>query len=196
MIFCNAETTGIFTDLGRRRNPHYPSKADPHLRSTGPIHPKQEGNMFSAKSGNLKRIWVIGITLFILLAFTTSAMAKPGVKTLRAGMTGAKEAPGPGDSDGKGTASIRLDLANSEVCWNLKVKDIGKPTAAHIHSALPGIPGPVVVPLSPPRNGRSSGCTTAADALIMDILANPGNYYVNVHNAEFPAGAVRGQLRK
>jgi hypothetical protein len=26
------------------------------------------------------------------------------------------------------------------------------------------------------------------------IAANPANYYVNVHNAPFPGGAVRGQL--
>lgn len=35
----------------------------------------------------------------------------------------------------------------------------------------------------------------AAKAVVIDaILANPDGYYLNVHNAEFPAGAVRGQL--
>jgi hypothetical protein len=27
-----------------------------------------------------------------------------------------------------------------------------------------------------------------------EVSANPGKYYVNVHNADFPGGAVRGQL--
>jgi len=150
--------------------------------------------MSSAKNGNLKRFWVIGITLFLLLAIAAPAMAQTGKKVFNTSMRGEHEAPGPGDPDGKGKARIRLDLENSEVCWNLRVKDIEEATAAHIHIAPRGVPGPVVVPLSAPSSGRSSGCTAADSALIMDILENPAEYYVNVHNAEFPAGAVRGQL--
>jgi hypothetical protein len=40
------------------------------------------------------------------------------------------------------------------------------------------------------------GCVTADKDLIKDIRQNPENYYVNVHNAAFPGGAVRGQLEK
>jgi hypothetical protein len=32
--------------------------------------------------------------------------------------------------------------------------------------------------------------------VVTDLLANPAGYYVNVHNAEFRAGAIRGQLSK
>jgi hypothetical protein len=68
--------------------------------------------------------------------------------------------------------------------------------AAHIHEAPAGQAGPVVVGLMPPTNGAASGCVSVARELARDILMNPANYYVNVHNAEFPAGALRGQLSK
>jgi hypothetical protein len=51
-----------------------------------------------------------------------------------------------------------------------------------------------VVPFTTPASGSSSGCATVAPELFNEIAANPGNFYVNVHNAEFPGGAVRGQL--
>ena len=119
-----------------------------------------------------------------------------GTVVLTTTMTGAQEAPGPGDPHGIGTAVITLIPSTSQICWYLQVSNLSSPAiGAHIHVAPAGVPGPVVVSLTPPdASGTSQGCTTVDPALIAAIIANPANYYVNVHTVDFPAGAIRGQL--
>ncbi len=150
--------------------------------------------MFSIRSNQLKRVMVVVITVLVLMTFAVPVMAGAKGTVLNTPLYGREEVPGPGDPDAFGMASIRLNPETSEVCWRLKVFNIAPATAAHIHVGPMGVAGPVVVPLSPPTNGLSTGCATADPALIMDIIANPTGYYVNVHNADFPAGALRGQL--
>jgi hypothetical protein len=50
------------------------------------------------------------------------------------------------------------------------------------------------VPLKTPTVGDTAGCVQTRERLVARILANPQNFYVNVHNARFPGGAIRGQL--
>lgn len=120
-----------------------------------------------------------------------------GGRPLSVALTGAAEVPGPGDPDGTGRAVIRLNQGQGEVCFELTVSNIAPATAAHIHSGAAGVAGDVVVTLTPPpTDGSSKGCVSAGADLIKDIRQNPGNFYVNVHNADFPDGAVRGQLAK
>jgi hypothetical protein len=111
-------------------------------------------------------------------------------------MSGAQEAPGPGDPDGSGVASFTLNQGQGLICYELTVENIDPATAAHIHRGAAGSPGPVVVPLTPPTSGSSRGCASVDAALIKEIRQNPEAFYVNVHNAAFPPGAVRGQLSK
>ena len=116
-----------------------------------------------------------------------------------ANMTGAKEVNaagqmGVGDPDGTGTARLTLDASTGQVCYELTVQNIAPASAAHIHRGVSTVAGPVVVPLNAPTGGTSAGCTTASMTLIQEILNNPAGFYVNVHNADFPGGAVRGQL--
>jgi hypothetical protein len=122
--------------------------------------------------------------------------ADHGGRPLSTVLTGAAEVP-PGDPDGSGTATITVNPGQEEVCWEIRVEGIDPPiTAAHIHVGAAGTapPNNVVVPLSAPTSGFSSGCATVDRDLALAILKNPENYYVNVHNEDFPPGALRGQL--
>ena len=76
----------------------------------------------------------------------------------------------------------------------LTASGIDPATDAHIHEAPPGEAGPIVLPLTPPTNGASGGCTEAEPALVSDLQQRPSDFYVNVHNEPFPEGAIRGQL--
>ena len=66
--------------------------------------------------------------------------------------------------------------------------------AAHIHKGRPGVAGPVVVPFG--KVFKAKGCTTTTAAIAAAIQRTPSAYYVHVHNAKYPAGALRGQLRR
>jgi hypothetical protein len=140
---------------------------------------------------SLLLVWVLLLALMIAVG-SASAGGRPFSTT----MTGAEEAPGPGDPDGSGTANFTLNQGQEEICFELNVTGIEPAAAAHIHIGDVGEPGPIVVGLTPPTDGSSSGCVSVDPDLIKAIRQNPEDYYVNVHNATFPAGALRGQLSK
>ena len=140
---------------------------------------------------------VIALILFVAgISFVLSAQDQQGGRPLTITMTGAAEVPGPGDPDGTGTAKITLNPGKSQVCYELTVDKIAPANGAHIHEGAVDKAGPPIVTLNPPANGSSKECAPLAQEKIMDIIKNPGNYYVNVHNTEFPKGALRGQLDK
>ncbi|MEO7815197.1 MAG: CHRD domain-containing protein [Sphingomicrobium sp.] len=126
-----------------------------------------------------------------------AATASDGGRKLQTTLSGAAEVPGPGDTDGTGKAAITVNAGQNKVCYKLSVANIAVATMAHIHEGAPTVAGPVKVTLGKPNaSGMSSGCVTVARSLALAILKRPADYYVNVHNAEFPSGAVRGQLGK
>jgi hypothetical protein len=130
-------------------------------------------------------------------AFATGPTAKLYAVLAGGNEVSASNEANAGDPDGSGTASV--DIAGTSLCFGITVRAIGAPTAAHIHNAAAGVNGPIVVFLDPfPTSGSpgsSSGCLSGLDrALLARIAANPHLYYVNIHNDDFPAGAVRGQL--
>ena len=120
--------------------------------------------------------------------------AHTGGATFTSMLDGTSEVPGPGDPDGFGSATMSVNPGQERICYSLRVSDITPATAAHIHEAPAVSAGPVVVALSAPTGGSSQGCVTVSRDEAKDIIQNPGNYYINVHNSEYPGGAVRGQL--
>ena len=112
-----------------------------------------------------------------------------------------------GDPNGRGEVYVfGIDGDPKTLCYVLTVDKIGPATAAHIHEGPAGSNGPVVVNLARPTDGDAADCLTEGEILpsgapafptgetVAEILANPAAYYVNVHNDDYPAGAIRGQL--
>ena len=144
----------------------------------------------------MRRLVGLAVVLVTAVAFVPMVGADDGGRPFTTTLIGAAEIPGPGDPDGSGTATLWLNPGQEEVCYELTASGIAPATAAHIHVGAADQAGPVVIPLVPPTDGSSSACASASRELILAITQNPENYYVNVHNAEFPAGAIRGQLSK
>ena len=154
--------------------------------------------------------WFLGIVLATgLLATGAVANADDGkTVTLTTRLEGAQEVPAA-DPDAMGNAVIKIDANAGTVCFDATFDRVGTPNRGHIHKALAGANGPIVVPFfeldratrpnTDPRHdelerGRIKDCVTADPALLADIVAHPDLYYVNLHNTRYPGGAFRCQL--
>jgi hypothetical protein len=162
-----------------------------------------------------------GIAVTGIVATTGVATAGHTNTLLEATLDGRQEVAADGkrglagDPNGSGEAyvfGIDNDPAKTTLCYVLTVDGIAPAAAAHIHEGARGENGPVVVNLGAPTDGNAADCIRedrvlpngspafAKDAAgnrlttVAEILANPEDYYVNVHNAEYPGGAIRGQL--
>jgi hypothetical protein len=101
-----------------------------------------------------------------------------------------------GDPDGSGTATLLI--RGTTLCSAILVMGIDIPTEAHIHQGVAGVNGPIVIPFADAPEtgdpGDTSSCVPADVTVLNSISQNPAGFYVNVHTAAYPNGAVRGQL--
>jgi predicted aconitase with swiveling domain len=154
-----------------------------------------------------RRVAIVVLTVVLSAVATvvaaTGAVADPKTATFTIQLSGAAEvcptAPGTCGGPGTGTATIEIDRNARTLCYAITTQNVALPLlAAHIHVAPVGEAGPVVVPLfTQPVNAATVQRTysTGLDKnLLKAIIRDPQDYYVNVHNAPFPNGAVRGQL--
>jgi len=122
--------------------------------------------------------------------------AEAVAETDHVSLTGSQEVPGPGDPDGSANAELTIVDQADQICYEINdVQNIAPATAAHIHRGAAGVSGPVVIPLDTPSDGDSKGCVNVSEALADEIKRNPSGFYFNIHNAPYPNGAIRGQIR-
>ena len=136
--------------------------------------------------------------LSLIFACLTAASASAQVSVYTAFLTGAAETPNPADPDGVGFIVMTFDSSAGTITFTAFAQNIlFPPTGSHIHRGAAGVTGPVIIPFNMLFvGGVSAGTLTGiAPSLFAEIVANPPGYYFNIHNADFPGGAIRGQLR-
>jgi hypothetical protein len=126
-------------------------------------------------------------------AAPTVAKSRGSVRIYRVPLAGAAETPA-GAPKGSGDSVIAFH-GSTLVCWRFAhLHGFTNATFAHIHIGGKGRSGRIVVPLSTGPALRHQGCVAVATSLVKAIEHKPLGYYVNIHSAKYPGGAVRGQL--
>lgn len=153
--------------------------------------------------GSLLRTTILS---FLVLSMAATVAASDS-RRLRTDLRGSNEVPAA-DPDGRGKATVRIDLEDNELCFEVSFDNAGTPNRGHIHRGAAGVNGPIVVtffelvgvPADPlndtlERRNKARGCVEDVNTtLLREIKANPSGFYVNLHNARFPGGMIRGQL--
>lgn len=143
----------------------------------------------------------------VVLGFILSLAACDSEETFIATMNGANEVPNAVTTNATGTATFTL-IDNLTLSYDLSVASISNVTASHIHGAVAGQNGGVLVTLfapAEPTGGVSGSVATGTitgsniTGMSFDSLLTRmrnGSLYVNVHTTNFPAGEIRGQVEK
>ena len=143
---------------------------------------------------------IYALTALMAAAALIPALAIAGKNTieLTAELKGNEEVPGPGDPNGKGDAQIFLKAKKEKVCFNLEIAKLDPVMAGHIHKGAEGVAGKIKVTLFETEiagDGAYEGCVKNVKKKLIKKMADvPEKFYVNLHTAEYPDGAIRGQL--
>jgi hypothetical protein len=131
------------------------------------------------------------------LAFIAwSGAAQAATETIKVPLTGAEQVP-PVMTQGKGMADITFDPSSRVVTWDITYSGLSSDvTMAHFHGpAAAGKSGPVALWLS--KKGEAVSGPIKGEATLTPEQAKQfeaGEWYVNVHTKDHPAGEIRGQV--
>lgn len=151
-----------------------------------------------------------------LMTVGSSVMAEEPSKCITK-LTGFQETP-PILTNASGTFRSKLDKTGTSLSYVLNFSGLSSPaTVVHIHFGQAGAAGAPIAflcgggnkPACPVGGGTVTGMIIASDILpvpaqginggnFSDFLAvvHSGKAYVNVHSTMYPAGEIRGQIKK
>jgi hypothetical protein len=146
----------------------------------------------------------VGLLVAGAAASPVANAQEPAFRTFVTLLSPGNEIPGcpPGvESGAHGVAIIQIHAATGEIRYRVVASNLPAPIAgspgSHIHGPAPATgTAAIVVPFE--LTGRNTGLvaagTTTNPAVARAIIANPENYYANVHTTACLPGTIRGQL--
>ena len=150
----------------------------------------------------MRKFLVLALAALTVLAVPAALAAT----RYEAKLTGGAERP-KSSSKATGEAVLRVASNNKSISYRIEAKGLsGAVQPAHIHFGKPGEAGGVIVnicpkPCSLPKSGKLTSKNFAKAPGVSSFAAairqlKKGNTYVNIHTKKFPAGEIRGQVRK
>jgi CHRD domain len=131
----------------------------------------------------------------VLSASWISGLAQAAAAPFTVALSGAQQVP-PVTTAGSGSADITWDPTTRVVTWSITYSGLSSDaTMAHFHRGKPGTNGPVVIWLSTkgtPPSSPIAGTATLTPTQAAHFAA--GDWYINVHTKDHPAGEIRGQV--
>lgn len=116
-------------------------------------------------------------------------------------LQGSQQVP-PNQSTASGSVAGTLDDETNTFSWLVEFNDLtgGFAILGHFHVGAEGVNGPALIDFSDqittnPQfqlSGSANGVSVLSDDDETALIN--GNFYVNIHSAEFPSGEIRGQV--
>ena len=143
----------------------------------------------------LKKTTFIGLLLAAAVALVAgcSSMSPSNTTTFVGQLSGSNEVP-PTPVAGTGSIEAVLNKDTNVLTWKVTYSGLNGPvTGAHLHGpAAANANAGVIVPFTGELLSPIEGKATLTPAQAADLLA--GKWYVNLHTAANPGGAIRAQL--
>jgi CHRD domain len=145
---------------------------------------------------NTQKAAVAALAAVAVLGATSVAAGQETKTTkVKAALNIGQETPKPRGTKVGASGLFTGTLNGTTLTWRLTWRRLSGPaTAAHIHMAPRGKPGPVIVPLCTPCTSPETGTATLTTAQV--TLLRRAGLYVNVHTTRNPGGEIRGQLTR